>query len=78
MDNVSMTKDIVFTSLILGVFLSIILNFNLIGALIFKGWDWIITNWIPDLSSVIIILIIYVLVHLYILYSMFTLKKLKK
>jgi hypothetical protein len=44
-------------------FFSLMLNINLIGALIGNGWNWIVRNWIPDTPSIILMSLFYVGIH---------------
>jgi len=62
-----MEKDVAFALYVLTLGLIFIFNFNLIGALIVKDWQWILDNWICG-ESMFILPIGYLLLHISLAY----------
>jgi hypothetical protein len=61
-------KEIVSVFWILSVAFSLLLNFNLIGALIINDWQWIMNNWLCDVG-IVIFPICYLITHLMIIFG---------
>jgi hypothetical protein len=76
--NKSMIKNYLSVTVIVAILLSIIMNFNLVGAFIVRDWDWIVRNWVPDLPSLVFMSLMYTLIHLYIVFTFIFINKLKK
>lgn len=54
-------RDFKFVLYLLCIIMSIIIDFNVIGALIIKDIDWIINNWLKD--AWIVLIPYFVIVH---------------
>lgn len=62
MENDSIKKDIVSAFWVIALVISLILNFNFIGALIVKDYNWIMDNWLCDIG-IILLPAYYIAVH---------------
>jgi hypothetical protein len=63
-----LSKGLSLSIWIMSIILSVALNFNLVGALIIKDWNWIMNNWLSDIG-LFLTPIVYIIVHFVLIFG---------
>lgn len=58
----------------LSVIMCAVIYFNVIGALILNGWEWIVTNWLPDTPSIVFAVFSVLFCHVVIIIGLLKIK----